>query len=278
MRKMIPFPTCFHLSQTWILCGHLLFLGMTVSIQALYNGNPSSPMMPEEGLFLFKDSWFALKVGYEWDDLFNRRLTLKSRNPGIDRKVQTYAAMSHLGVITLGFNDRVEIYGALGGIDADIHYDPKEKVHLKCHIDMQFAWDIGGKVILAYWGNVQLGIDAKYLQFNPDIDRISVNQVPQDPKKANYHYREWQLGLSASYRQSWWMPYLGINYADVRVQCRQFQAVASWMNTQKWAFKNRFPMGCFLGCGFSLSKGFVMNAELRLVTEMALTLSGDFRF
>lgn len=218
--------------------------GMILPLHALYNGNPSFPMMPEEG-FLFKNSWFSWKVGYQWDEVWNRRIALKSRKVSFDRKVQTYTMMNHLGVVTWGFCDRVELYGAVGQSHARARYAPYSWT-----MDAHLAWDVGGRAMLAYWGDFQLGVDAKYFQTHD----------------ADAHYREWQIGLACSYRKSWWIPYLGIDYSDMRIK------------REDWVFKNRFPIGLLMGFGVGLARGVNVNAELRLVSEMALTLSGDIRF
>ena len=245
---------------------------------ALYNGNPSFPMMPEEGLFFKKEGWLTIKAGYEWDDLFDRKLKVRTHKEHLKRRVGDYSAMGNFGVITLGCNDRVEAYGVLGTEKADIHYHPYSDTHLKFKTDHRFAWTIGGRAILAYWGNTQLGIDAKYFQFDPHIDSLSLNGRSLRPEGARYHYKEWQVGLGVSQRINVFFPYLGLKYSNVQAKFRHLQAISSLFPKEKFTMENRHPMGVFLGLGISLERALNFNFEARLYDETAITVSTDLRF
>jgi hypothetical protein len=230
----------------------LLFLFQTGGMHALYNGNPSFPMMPEEGLFFQKEGWLTVKAGYEWDDLFDRKLTVREHKPHLKRTVKDYEGMGNLGVVTLGCNDRVEVYGGAGAMQAEIRYRPHSDIRLKYETGYRFAWMVGGRALLAYWGSTQLGVDAKYFQFDPQIDRLELNGSSINPQGAYYHYREWQVGIGVSHRMKWFIPYAGLKYADVRSKFRHLNAV-SWIFPDKhFTMKNKYPMGVFIGCGVSI--------------------------
>ena len=248
------------------------------SLSALYNGNPSFPMMPEEALFFPKDSGITLKAGYEWDDVFNQRLTLKKNQDYLNRKVRQYHTTSQFGTVTLGFNDRVEFYGAMGAMTARSQFHPYSSGTIKYHTDSSFAWDIGGRAILAYWGDTQLGVDAKHIQFNPTIKSMTLQHHSLHPHKVSYQYRQWQIGLGASHRFGLVVPYLGVNYSHVHLKFHNLKTLGGVFPDSHVTMKNRFPFGLFMGCGFSLVRALDLNAELRLIDETAVTISGDIRF
>ncbi|MGE3533371.1 MAG: hypothetical protein AB7H48_00900 [Parachlamydiales bacterium] len=247
-------------------------------VEALYNGNPSFPMMPERGLFFKKDAWITIKAGYEWDDIFDRNLTVHERRSHLKRKVKDYAAMGNFGSITLGCNDRAEVYGLFGTEEADIRYRPYSDVRLKFKTDQHFAWTVGGRAILAYWGDTQLGIDAKYFQFDPCIHSLKLNGKSISPEGAFYDYREWQVGLGVSQRIKLFIPYVGLKYSDVRAKFHHLKAL-SWIFPEKhFTMKNKHPIGIFLGAGLSFDRGLNINFEARFYDETAITASADVRF
>ncbi|MBS0653816.1 MAG: hypothetical protein JSR39_09890 [Verrucomicrobia bacterium] len=247
-------------------------------MEALYNGNPSFPMMPEQGLFFKKDAWVTIKAGYEWDDVIDRNLTVHEHRPRLKREVKDYAAMGNFGSLTLGCNDRVELYGLFGAEEADIHYRPYSDVRLKFQTHQCFAWTVGGRAILAYWGDTQLGIDAKYFQFNPHIHSLKLNGKSLHPEGAFYHYREWQVGLGVSHRIKLFIPYAGLKYSDVRAKFHHLKAL-SWIFPDKhFTMKNKHPMGVFLGLGLSFDRALNINFEARLYDETGITASADIRF
>ncbi len=245
---------------------------------ALYNGNPSLPMMPERGLFFSKEAWITLKTGYEWDDLFDRKLILEEHRPHLKRQAKKYEAMGNFGVLTLGCNDRVELYGVLGSVKANLDYHPYSNDRLKIETDCHFAWMVGGRAILAYWGDVQLGVDAKFFQFNPEIDHLKRNGQSLDSKNASYNYQEWQVGFGVSYRIKFFAPYGGLKYSNVRAKFHHLEALGSVFPEGHFTMKNQYPIGIFLGCGFSPERAFNINFEARLFDETAVTLSGDLRY
>ncbi len=247
-------------------------------MEALYNGNPSFPMMPEQGLFSKKDAWITIKAGYEWDGVFDRNLRVHEHRSRLKHEVKDYAAMGNFGSVTLGCNDRVEVYGLFGAEEADIHYRPYSDLRLKFKTRQCFAWTVGGRAILAYWGGTQLGIDAKYFQFNPHIHSLKVNGGAISPEGAFYHYREWQIGLGVSHRIKLVIPYAGLKYSDVRAKFHHLKAL-SWIFPEKhFTMKNKYPIGIVLGVGLSFDRAVNINCEARLYDETAITVSTDIRF
>jgi hypothetical protein len=235
-------------------------------------------MMPEEGFLMKRDAWITVKMGYEWDDLFDRNLSLKQHKTQLSKKVKKYAAMGNFASFTLGCNDRVELYGTVGAEKAHIDYQPYSDTQINLKTDHHFAWTIGGRAILAYWGYTQLGIDAKYFEFNPSIDSLKVNENSVQPQGAFYNYQEWQVGLGVSHQFNAVIPYIGLKYSNVSLKFHRLNALNAIASDKQFNMKNKHSMGIFLGLGFSFKKALNLNFEARFYDETAITASGDIRF
>ncbi len=247
-------------------------------VEALYNGNPALPMIPERGLFIGENAWVGLKAGYEWDIVAERNLELKGNSQGLHRKVRTADFLGNFGVATLGIADRVELYGVFGSVSSHTTYRPLSGIETKFKVDSQFAWEIGGRVILAYWGNLQLGIDAKYFSYSPEIDRLTVNHEHVRESGAGFHYNEWQVGAGVSYRFRYVVPYLGMKYSNVRSKFYHLNSIESLFPRKHFTLENKYPIGFFVGCAVVPEKWVDLSAELRFLDEFAFTLSADVRF
>ena len=235
-------------------------------------------MLPEQGCCLPADCLFTLKTGYEWDDVFNARLAIKKELAHFYRNVNSYSQTNHWGVITCGFNDRVELYGALGNTSLHIEQKPFSNLRLKYGTSDAFSWEIGGRVLLAYWSNFHLGIDAKYFKSNPKIKKISINGDAISLHGATFDSEQWQVGLGVSHRFNYWAPYIGVKYSNIwgKFKYGDVLKLSPWGHSMN--FENRFPLGPFVGCSFFLQRGLNINIEGRWVNETAMTVSGDFRF
>jgi hypothetical protein len=258
---------------------HLLFLCLSVEAFALYNGNPSFPMMPEEGMFIPKEVWFGVKMGYQFDWVYDRRLHIAHRHVDDQRReVQEYKSLSNLGVLTFNFNDRAEIFGTLGAMSFELTQHPFEGVKVSCHTQTHLAWGVGGRAILAYWGDLQVSINASYLQSNLPFSSVEVNGRSYPKKHAKAEFREWQVGAGLSYRVAWFIPYLGFDFSDFRTKIEDLSSLKFIFHRNHIVFKETYPMGILLGFGLSPEKGFNINFEARFINENALSASADFKF
>ncbi len=246
---------------------------------ALYNGNPSFPMMPEQGLFMSQEDWFGIKIGYQCDDVYDRRLKMAHCHvDGQKRKVQEYTSLSNQGVLTFNFNDRAEIFGTLGAMSFEFSQRPFEGTKVSCHTQTHFAWGVGGRAILAYWGNVQIALNAAYLQSDLPFSSVKVNDHSYGKKHAEAKFREWQIGAGVSYRWDWFVPYLGFDYSDFRTKIEHLNSLKFLFHRNHVVFKEVYPFGIFFGFGLSPEKGFNVNMEARFINENAVSVSADFKF
>ncbi len=102
-----------------------LFFGLLCTLPqalfALYNGNPSAPMMPEVGALIPQDDWFGVKIGYLCDYVYDQSLRSdRSGTRDSHKKTQSYHRLGQSGSIVANFNDRVEIFANLGVMSCHI--------------------------------------------------------------------------------------------------------------------------------------------------------------
>jgi hypothetical protein len=256
-----------------------LWLFLPVSLWAMDNGNPSFPMMPEEGMFISKEKWFSFKTGYEFDRVFDRKLHMVGQGLKHSReKVQKYDSLSNLGVLTLTFNERVELFTKLGAMSCKLSQTPYSDTRVSYHTNTDFVWGVGGRAILAYWGELQLGIDAAYMQSDLSLSRIEVNGKSYPKRKAEMDYREWQIGLGVSYRLHWFIPYFGVDYSDQRSRIEHLNSLKFLFPEGHVTFKESYGTGLFMGFGLAPDRVFNLNVEVRVINENAVSVSADLKF
>ena len=233
----------------------------------LYNGNPSSALMPQEGIFS-SNSWLSFKSGYEYDAVFSSSMKNQSQFP--KSKVEKFTSHSQFCLLTLNCADRVEIFSGLGTM-ATSFTQRFEDAHLHFHNASHFAYSIGGRVLFAYWGNLQFGLSAAYLHFFHNMKGFVFNLIPV---KADLHYRQWQIGAALSYKIYWLFPYLGVKYSDVQAKYVHVPMYAD----EDFTLKNTQPLGIVIGCGIAPQRAFSLNIEGRFLGEDALTVNANIKF
>ncbi len=254
-------------------------LSFSVKAFALYNGNPSLPMMPEEGSFIPKEVWFGIKLGYEFDFVYDRKLHMQGHHLDHCKKhVRTFDSTGNFGTLTFNFNDRVEIFSMLGGMSFEISHTPLPKTKIAYRTPTHFTWGVGGRAILAYWGDLQLGVNAAYLQVSTPLSSLKVNDKSYPVRHAKLASAQWQIGIGTSYRWHWFIPYFGIDYSDVRTRIEDLDSIEFLIPDEHVTFKDSYPCGIYFGFGLSPYRVFNVNVEARFMNENAFSVSADFKF
>lgn len=264
---------------------HFLFLFSAslilspLDVKALYNGNPSFPMMPEEGAFIAKDKWLGFKIGYQFDCVYDRKLHMEGHGHEDSRKkVRKYESLSNLGVFTLNFNQRVELFSAFGSLSCKISQAPYSGTEVDYHSATNFVWQVGGRAILAYWGDLQFAIDAAFESSSSPLSSLQVNSESYSKRSSEIGYDQWQIGVGISYRLHWFVPYLGVNYSDFRSRIEHLNSLEFLFPEKHVTFKESYTTGLFMGFGLVSNRAFNVNFEARLLNENAISVSADFKF
>ncbi len=248
------------------------------SLHALYNGNPSATMIPETGLLIPKDSVVGVKLGYEFDQVFDSSMKMVRNAPSQRKRVQEFETQLNLGTLSLDLFDRAELYGSLGVMRADILQHPTAHTRVKYETHNHLAWSVGGRVLLAYWNEIHLGATAAYLQSNPPLSELELGGTALPSHGAKLHFDQWQVGFGVSRRIKFLIPYIGLQYSDTRARIRGLESLQSIFPKKHVSMKTRHHIGLFLGCGLTAERGFDLNLEGRFIGETALTASAEIRF
>lgn len=246
---------------------------------ALYNGNPSEPDMPEIGIWISSHEWWGIKLGYEWDMTSQKKIKVRERVTSIRERFDCYSSLKNEGVLTFNVSDRFEVYGKLGVMKLELSHRPTDMTRLDYRSDNQLLWGGGGRVVLVYWEEMVLGVNALYSGSSIQINEITENGKPRLASGARFKYSEWQIGISFSREIGLFNPYIGLAYSsfnsslyNIPKDARFFRAIADEN------LEAREPFILLLGTGITKGKNISVNLESRLIGEKAISLTGNIRF
>jgi hypothetical protein len=268
--KKCVFLSCsfFSLLSLFSVVKILLFSFLPMSAYALYMGNPDSPEIPDEGMFSLKETIFDVKVGYQGEYCVDRKLA----------HVQQFSQTAQAGAVTLNFFNRCELYGVCGSSQIDVTQTPQNGFLLEYETDPRFFWEAGGKMVLIYWGDSRIGVDAKWMQSTGDLRWVTLNQETLPEGNASLSYREWQVGLGISHRIERLIPYLGVTYSAARARLQHLDSLAFLFPDGHVAMKERQPFSLVVGCGISAQRALEMNIEIRMIGESAGSIAANLQF
>ncbi|MES2200281.1 MAG: hypothetical protein V4489_08965 [Chlamydiota bacterium] len=234
---------------------------------ALYNGSPTLPEMPEDALFIPKDSAFSMKTNYEGDLVLGRNITASSLSDPNIRSLFNGAEVS------FGFIDRVEVYTLLGGFNSTVS-GFQGSSYCKLKVKESFGGAIGVRAIGIFWGETKLGFDAKYFYGWPNLESLQKGSHKVKASADSYQ-SEWQVGAALSQRFAFFTPYIGVNYSRFTLN---FSKLSNQLFSKKIKIENTSPFGFLIGLGISGGKGVFFDFEARFFNEHALSAALGLRF
>lgn len=253
----------------------LLFIYLFAAAEALYFGNPCSPEMVSQGLFITEDAFLDFKAGYQMDYVFDKRLKSYA---GAKARMDEFQALLNQGVITFNFVDRIEAYASVGSMQVTCSHRPHPN-HSRREYQSSYkvTWGVGGRILIYEWTHACLSLQGGYQWANPHIKWDALNGEAFTTS-AVMRYREGQVGLGLSYQIDTLIPYIAIKYSDVHGLISSLRR--SNLNLKKSHFKmtNRDHFGLVLGCTLTSGKYFDLTVESRLIDEQAISLAGDVKF
>lgn len=257
----------------------LLFTFVFIPLFALYNGSPSQPDIPEVGIWISNDDWWGIKIGYEWDNIFEKRVKVKERISSVRERFDRYSTRKNEGVLTFNVSDRFEFYGKLGAMKLDLSQRPTNTIKLDYHTDNQLLWGAGGRIILVYWEEMVLGVNALYSGSFMHINEIIENGGLRETSKARFKYCEWQIGMSFSREIGIFNPYIGLAYSSFNSSLYNIPNDPNFsMKIADEDLEMRNPFILLIGAGLTKGRNVGVNLESRLIGEKAVSLTGNIRF
>lgn len=241
-------------------------------------GNPASPHILEKNLFIPSDSWVDVRAGYEGDFVFYVPLKQEDSAGSVDKYTQTVNS----GSLTVGFFKYLDLFCLFGSSQICSQWrfaNPLDEIlNVQMETPHSFLWAVGGRAVLYKNERWDLGFSGRYSSTDTDLRWATVDGANASVSGSNLHFHEWQLGLAASYHIDLFTPYLGLNcfFAETEIDLPSFEIAQN--GSTRNHFKSKVPVGLYLGCTLSTQKFFLLNVEARLISEEAVSISGDFGF
>lgn len=242
---------------------------LSISLFALTNDNPAAPGMIENGIVFDKEGWFGLALAYEYDHVFNRRMKAVTATYPELTKV---AYNLNQGIILLNLLHRFEVYGSLGALEMDVSQEVPRYRRLNYSSSNDLAWGVGARALAYEWNNWSIGVDGKFLHAYPGIEHLDVNGTPTYlSRNAALDYREWQIGLGFAYTAPPIIPYIAADYSYASMH-------GNLPGFTRYRAQNRRKFGMAIGSAITGGSAAALNVEMRLIDELALSLSGRLQF
>jgi len=237
-----------------------------------------TPEILDEGFFLPKDAFIAVKVGYQRDQVFDRKL---KANHGISGNVSETTQLYDQGVLILNFMDRVELLGSAGSMSVYIT-DRQSVGGTLFQFDYQtrneFTWGTALRAAIINWCNTTLGASASFQYANPHMRWNTEDAIPFGDS-AHLRWAEWQFGVALAHHVDIFTPYIGVNYSKVQASIYKIANIpAAPLYPKSFKMHSREHFGLALGCDLSTGKIIDLGVEVRMISEQAITLKGDVKF
>jgi len=226
----------------------------------LYIGNPSTPAIIYEGIFISDLIPVSLRVGFEGDFLFEKKFTFS--NTGY--KESHVEGNFYLGQAVVNFFDRLDL-GISAGSSQMEFISNYESAHLNEKSDSGYAIQAHGKLIIFNVKFVTLSFDGRYLMAKAKDHSFL------DDDDAWFRLRHWQASMSLSSKLGFFSPYIGGVYDSSRFRISK-EGSFSINGIEK---EN---LGIFLGLTFSTNSYFLVTFEGHLYSETSFGLNAQIRF
>jgi hypothetical protein len=253
-----------------------LLLGLIAlqsAVFGMYSSNPADPQILDEGLLLSQDNWAVLKVGYQGDFVWDRKLRAYKLSNGPLDDFEIFASQ---GVVTFNALDRIEIYGTVGGMKAEFSQRPHDDPQIRKYgTEDNFMWGAGGRAIVLAVKHFALGVEGGYQWANLPVRWNTISGISY-PAQGKLLYREWQVGIGFSYQVDIFTPYMAAKYSAV--PSKMVNISPNILSPNHFWIQSRQNFGLSLGCTLSPQKIFSIAVEVQLFDEQAMTLAGTLKF
>lgn len=252
------------------LCAVCLFCALIVSAQAAPVGNPADPKLLENGIIMqSEDANFSVRAGYQGDFVFDRKL----------KDLDDSEITSHSGIVALNLMKKVDVYGSLGASTGEF-VETYGSTRVEYETETSWGWGVGAKAILFEKDNTTIGLDGRYFNAEPDLDKIIIDGVSYSVPsgsvtKASIEYDEYQIALGIAQKFDMFVPYGGVKYSKAKAK---LLATISGTDYASEDADSEDEFGLFVGCSIVPMDSVSINVEGRFIDEEALTVSGQIRF
>ena len=191
---------------------------------------------------------------------------------------------------SMNYSDVLEPYVKIGTSNLRIKWGQNGKNVI---VDAKPGFVLGGGIKAKLWQfpatGIKLTLDGQYKDSQLDFDTAKIGGSTSTAFVTNetFYIKEWQISLLASKKfifpmgmqDCYTVPYMGLTYSDSDVNVHFTQSTTGLLYSTYNA-GDKSPIGLVFGCDIipSLSSWYLYSFELRLINEIAFTLSGTMKF
>lgn len=226
---------------------------------------------------------------------------IKSVTGGINYEEDSVHAKVAYGVL-----DKLDIYAKLGmakgTIDNTLNY-PGDDLSYILEEDGGFSWALGVKgVLYEFLNGVRIGGSAEFGMRKNDVTGYAdLNGTRYGPEEyliaddwftgatsATYSAEEestmWEIALSISKQFGQALPYVGLKYADRKIETSSTFTGLDGSGTvvgsmeEKYTFKPEDTIGIFVGTDYNVTENLTLNVEGKFVNETAIAFGASYKF
>lgn len=266
----------------------LFILSFAAPSLAVTVGGPDFTI-PEESLYkrdeavnkaLDRYSTYDLNLKHSVELEFITKKKLSASSEVLESKVE---GQYYMLKVAKNFNNIVEPYIKIGTSNLEVKWQTAG-TNIVVEAKPGFVWGLGVKAKVWEFKDygVKLTLDFQYRNADLDIDSTTITPPLSDKQ---FEITDWQTSLLASkkvilpvgLRDYYLIPYAGLTFSstDVDVSFAKNTGLYSTYNAS-----DKHVFGLVFGCDVmpSLLSWYLINFELRLINETALTLGGTIKF
>ncbi len=270
----------------------LLMISLPLAAQAATVRSPEIGL-PEESWLLKEDAVNStldrfeaninVKGSFDIEFLFNKKFDTSSEVTNAEMDGQNY-----MWTVSNNFSDVIEPYIKLGTSNLEVAWNTAGN-SIVVESGSGFAWAVGVKATVLD-RDIKLSLDAQYKETDLDVDNMTLNSSTTNLINDKFKIEEFQLSLIGSKRlilpvglkDYYIVPYGGVTFSSVNadVSFEDTTGGTPYALYSLYEAEGSSPFGVVLGCDVmpSLLSHYLLNFELRLVNETALSLGGTIKF
>lgn len=226
-------------------------------------GNPAGPVL--------LDGNYPTKLSLEAETVLERKL--KSTSSGDPE----FKGEFYTGKVSLYLGHKLDVYGLIGIYDGKVNDFINNTYIVETKADVVLG---GGVSYVLYEleflrGLFRLGADAKYRQFEPDVDTVKQYRDSIVTSNSAVSFKEWQASLGLAYQYKKFTPYVGMKYSDLSAHMEFTQDGTSYSDKDITSKDN---WGLFYGADILIGDNVSFNIEARHLDEKAVNIGINARF
>lgn len=240
-------------------------------------GNPAQPILQKTGIIDENPNWWSFRIGYLGDYIYNQTFRDEFKIQGVPTTITEMQLWTQSGVVTFNIRNRIDLYTIVGSSRMQLD---KEMTSQR-----NFAWGLGGKIVLFHSGKFRGAVDVKYFRTNQKplffiSDHLPYNVVSPYLLK----YQEIQLAFGISYRTQHVSPYVNVSYLVSKIEPDPLIALVrlptmdlevdisskSVIGTRHW--------GVAAGLTLIDSRKATLAVEWRGINQNSISMTGELRF